>query len=451
MRARHVGLGLLAVLLIGIVLFVAYAWRSALPPVDPPSPTTFDRALLVRGAQLAALGNCYECHTADGAPAYAGGRALKTPFGTLYGTNITPDPQTGIGRWSQAAFVRAMREGVDREGRHLYPAFPYDHFTLMPDDDLSALYAYLMSRNPVAAETPRNELPFPLNIRMLLAGWKLLFHENRRFEPDPAQSAEWNRGAYLVHGPSHCGACHTPRNFLGAEKKDEFLAGGAAQGWNGPALNAASPAPIPWTAEALYRYLATGADALHSVAAGPMAPVVGNLAAAPESDVRAIAAYVAAVAGPPSPERQRRAQEVLARVQRDQSLYASVQGVVHRSSSASAAGGSASGAAIYDGACGLCHDSGRQTPSSADALHLALSTSVHLSTPRNLVHIILDGIMPREGEHGPWMPAFGAVLTDDRQLVDLVVYLRERFGPGTAWENAREEIARLREERGREE
>src|SRR5262249_19589506 len=159
-------------------------------------------------------------HTAPGGRAFAGGLALPAPFGTIYSTNITPDEATGIGRWSEEAFRRALWEGVDHGGRHLYPAFPYDHFPLINERDVSALYAFHRTRAPVAATAPANKLPFPLNFRPLLAGWKLLFLHTGRFQPDRSQSEEWNHGAYLVNGLAHCGACHTPRNALGATQRN---------------------------------------------------------------------------------------------------------------------------------------------------------------------------------------------------------------------------------------
>src|SRR3954453_12552229 len=178
-----------------VLAFLLYTWRSPIPPIDAPAAETFDAVAIRRGAQLAALGDCATCHTAPGGETFAGGRAVETPFGTIYSTNITPDTPTGIGRWSQVAFQRAMRKGVDREGDHLYPAFPYDHFALLTNDDDKALYAYLMTRDPVRAEAPANRLPFPLNIRLILAGWNLLFFRPVAFAPDPSKDEEWNRGA----------------------------------------------------------------------------------------------------------------------------------------------------------------------------------------------------------------------------------------------------------------
>ena len=211
--------GVLAVLLVGgAVAAFAIAWRPAMAAIDPPAKQSFDPALVKRGRELAALGNCNSCHTVRGAKNFAGGLPVPTPFGTVFSSNITPDPETGIGRWSEEAFRRAMRSGVDRDGRHLYPTFPYDHFTNVSDDDDRALYAFLMTREPVRAPARQNQLSFPFNQRPVIAGWKLLFLRPGAYRPDTTKSAEWNRGAYLVEGLAHCGACHTPRNALGAER-----------------------------------------------------------------------------------------------------------------------------------------------------------------------------------------------------------------------------------------
>jgi mono/diheme cytochrome c family protein len=195
------------VVVAGLVLFglAAFAWRSEIPAEEVAEAAQFDPALTEKGAQLAAVGNCIACHTVPGSKAFAGGLAVPTPFGTIYSTNITPDPETGIGRWSEVAFQRAMREGVDREGRHLYPAFPYDHFTRVTDEDNRALYAYLMTREPVSAVAPPNELQFPLNFRPLLAGWKFLYLDEGPLAANTQQSEAWNRGAYLAEGLGHCG------------------------------------------------------------------------------------------------------------------------------------------------------------------------------------------------------------------------------------------------------
>src|SRR3981081_3735781 len=245
------------------------------------------------GRQLAALGDCAVCHTVANGIINAGGRPLEAPFGTIYSTNITPDPETGIGAWSYPAFERAMREGIHRDGRHLYPAFPYTHYARATDADLQALYAHLMAQTPVRADTPKTGLGFPFNLRPLLAGWNALFHQPGVFEADPTKSAIWNRGAYLVEGLGHCGACHSPRNVVGAEKANAYLAGGFAEGREAPPLTSLSQAPIPWSEDELFAYLRTGESRFHGVAAGPMAPVVKELAGLPDEDIRAMAVYLA--------------------------------------------------------------------------------------------------------------------------------------------------------------
>ena len=202
------------------------------------------------------------CHIRPGGQPLAGGYGVNTPFGVIYGTNITPDTQTGIGRWSLAAFTRAMREGVSRDGHHLYAAFPYTAFTELSDDDINALYAYLMTRTPVSATIPPNTVPFPLNIRLLEEGWKILFFRKKAFQPDPTKDAEWNRGAYLAEALSDCGGCHTPRNALGAEKLRHAYAGAVVDNWIAPPLTEANPSPVPWTEERLFSYLRTGVDRL---------------------------------------------------------------------------------------------------------------------------------------------------------------------------------------------
>lgn len=423
-------LSIVALLLL-LLLGIAYAltWRPAIDPVDVPPRSAFAPRLIAHGAQLAAIGDCNACHTASGGRTYAGGRPLETPFGVIYGTNITPDPYTGLGNWSEQAFVRAMREGVDRRGRHLYPAFPYDHFTRVSDDDLSALYAYLMTREPVRVETPRNRLPFPFNVRALVAGWKLLYLDRAAFESNTQQSPAWNRGAYLVEGLAHCGACHTPRNRLGAEKKGERFAGGEIEGWHAPALNGASPAPVPWTADRLYAYLRQGNEEAHGAAAGPMAPVAHNLAGVPESEVRAIATYIASYTAQATAERRQRGQALIARLQA-------------REPATPPAGGNATGAQLYRGACGICHDVPRETSTSAAALDLSLSTAVAAPTPRNFLMILAHGIVPAEGECGRWMPDFAGTFTQE-QLVALAQYVRQFAKGAPPWSDIAGEVKKI--------
>ena len=188
----------------------ALAWHPEIERITPPAAASLGRALVLEGEDLARLGNCAGCHTADPARPLAGGRALPTPFGTVFATNITPDAETGIGAWSREAFNRAMRRGIARNGEHLYPAFPYDHFTHASDGELDALYAWLMTRPPIAGRAPAPQLDGVLGFRPLVAAWNLLYLDEGPLQADPAQSSDWNRGRALAEGLAHCGGCHTP-------------------------------------------------------------------------------------------------------------------------------------------------------------------------------------------------------------------------------------------------
>jgi mono/diheme cytochrome c family protein len=428
------------------LLASAIAGCAPMPPTaaaEPASAPTFEAAAIAKGAQLSAIGDCRVCHTVEGGKAFAGGRPLPTPFGTIYATNITPDADTGIGRWSLAQFRRAMREGIDRAGRHLYPVFPYDHFTLLDDEDVAALYAYIMTREPVNARTARNRVTFPANVRPLLAAWKWLYLDDRRFVADPRQSAQWNRGAYLVEGLGHCGACHTPRNVAGAEKKDRRFAGGEAEGWHAPALLAASPAPLAWSAEALYRYLRNGYDADHGLAAGPMAPVVDGLARVPEADVRAMVTYLASLANRTDATPAR---ETIAAAER-RAFDPAGGHVPDRAteSTTRAAMTEDAGEIIFAGACGTCHYAGRALPG-IKPVPLALTTSVNAPTPRNMLQIVLDGVHPEQGEAGAIMPGFGDALTH-AQVVAVVEYVRARFSDVPKWDDVDATLRRIEKER----
>ena len=406
------------VLLGGAVAAVAIVWRPAIAAVEPPGPLAFDAALVKRGRDLAAIGNCNDCHTVRGGRNFAGGLPVPTPFGTIFSSNITPDAETGIGRWSEAAFRRAMRSGVNREGQHLYPTFPYDHFTNVSDEDDRALYAFLMTRQPVRAPARENQLSFPFNQRFAIAGWKLLFLRHDTYQPDPRQSAEWNRGAYLVEGLAHCGACHTPRNVLGAERNSAQFAGGDVDNWQAYALNDQSHAPVPWDADALFAYLRDGWHPDHGTARGPMAEVVSNLSSVPSSDVRAIAVYMAGVSGAPTPDRKRQGEAAL-----EQAKSSSVISVP-------ASQANAAGASIYAAACASCHASGRPLP--YGGVNLALSTAIASPDPRNLANIVLSGVQAVEGERSPIMPGFAASMTD-AQVSALLSYLRARFSNQPPW------------------
>lgn len=393
---------------------------SKISPSTKTPREVFDARLVKRGAELAALGDCAGCHTRSGGRPFAGGVPLETPFGTVFGTNITPDAAYGIGAWSEAAFRRAMREGVARDGHELYPAFPYDHFTRLSDEDIRALYAFLMTRDPVAERPPADRLTFPLNLRPLIAAWKALYFKPARFQPDVTKSAEWNRGAYLVEGLGHCGACHTPRNRLGAEEQGRPLAGGMVEGWYAPALDQASPSPIPWTAAGLATYLATGIAREHAMAAGPMQAVTRELRHAAPADVRAIAAYIASRMGPTTEARAARARAALEIAQHGP-LAAPGADLVDRDPTLSL------GRTLYSGACASCHDSGRGV-SSDSALQLSLAVALYDPQPASLLNIIRGGIRPPQSDPGRFMPAFAGAFTDE-QLRALAKYLHT-LAPG---------------------
>jgi nicotinate dehydrogenase subunit B len=353
---------------------------------------------------------------------------METPFGTIHTTNLTPDDDTGLGRWSFTAFQRAMREGISRDGHHLYPAFPYTAFAKTSDDDLQALYAYFMSLPPVRAETAPAVLKFPFGLRPLMAGWNALFHDPAPYRPVAAQSAEWNRGAYLVNGLGHCGACHTPRNALGAEQGGSAaLSGAMIDGWEAPALTALSTAAVPWTADALYDYLRRGHARQHGIAGGPMAEVVRELALVPDADIRAMASYLAAF-NPATPQAAVEAQA--------QRLVAD----------AAARQGRLLGPAqrMFDSACAACHHDGDGPTLLGVNTPLALNSNLTSARPDNLLRTILDGVREPASRDIGFMPAFREAL-DDAQIAELAGYMRARFAPQQpAWADLPASVARLR-------
>lgn len=253
-----------------------------------------------RGEILYAAGGCGNCHTdvrnQNRGPEAAGGRALSTPFGTFYSPNITPHPEYGIGRWSDEDFIRAMRDGVSPDGAHYFPVFPYTSYTRMTDEDMKALKAYVFTLEPVARPNRAHDVPFPFRLRFLQTGWKLLFFEKGPFRPDPARSAEWNRGAYLAEAVAHCGECHTPRNAFGALNGKRKFAGATdgPEGESVPNITSDVERGIgDWSDDDIVTYLMLGMDPTGDYAGSLMAEVIEDgTAKLPESDLRAIAAYL---------------------------------------------------------------------------------------------------------------------------------------------------------------
>jgi nicotinate dehydrogenase subunit B len=338
-----------------------------------------------------------------------------------------------LGNWSYVAFERAMREGIHRDGRHLYPAFPYTHFTHATDADLQALYAYLMGQEAVRHTVPQTQLKFPFNLRPLMSFWNALFLKREGLSTGALQSTQWQRGQYLVEGLGHCAACHSPRNLLAAEAGGEqHLAGGWVDGWEAPALTELTHAPIPWSKEDLVAYLRTGYSASHGSASGPMAPVVTQLTALPDEDIEAMASYLSSFnASASAAERQ----AISARLEAQERQAALDSGHDSRL-----------GARLFEGACAVCHQGERADVFGIGSL-LAFNTNLHSSNADNLVRIIMEGVATdRAGVHGA-MPAFAKHFDDD-QMTSLVTYLRARFAPDQPmWDGTAETVARIRSAR----
>lgn len=395
-------------------------WRPAIAAIEPPVSTIFTPEQVASGATLAAAGDCATCHTVKGGKPFAGGLGLATGFGTIFSSNITPDPDTGIGRWSLAAFARALHDGVDRDGAHLFPAFPYDHFTKITDGDVAALYAFLMTQPAVTiAETP-NTLRFPFNIRALQAGWKILFFRPGRFAPMPDQSAAWNRGAYLAEGLGHCGACHTPRNRLGAEILSRAYAGGIVDGGNIPPLTPANLSPVPWTEDELFAVLRGTPARLHLPPGGSMAAIIRDgLGKLPDADIRALAIYFADIAGS------------TARVEETQIATARALGVndLDQQNRREPA------VALYLSACAACHYSagGAVNPRRPD---LALLSTINAADPTDLLRRILFG-------HKADMPAFGIGLGDP-EIAAIASYLRASRSGAPPWLDLTTKVGQIR-------
>jgi mono/diheme cytochrome c family protein len=321
-----------------------------------------------------------------------------------------------------------MHEGVARDGSHLFPAFPYDHFTKVSDDDVKALYAYLMTRPPVRARPQANTIPFPLNIRAFQEGWKLLFFKSGRYQPDTSKNAEWNRGAYLAEGLSHCGGCHTPRNLLGAEETgSDVYAGAEIDQWIAPALTDANPSPVPWTQSELFSYLRSGVSPLHGVSAGPMAPVIHTgLSAVPDADIRAQAVYFADLDHAP--------------------VRMAAAGAAVGTALATSKLGSGQeydpDARLYAAACMACHYNAGPTPLPARP-ELALNSALTLPEPTNFIHVVLNGIGIEEGGPGLVMPGYAEALTD-ADIARLAVFLRRTRTDASPWTDVERKVAALR-------
>ncbi|WP_263263497.1 cytochrome c [Pseudomonas sp. RIT-PI-S] len=398
---------------------IGMMWRPAIAPAQ--APRTLDPEAVRRGALVVEAGDCAVCHTRPGGAYLAGQLPLKTPFGTLYSTNITPDLATGIGTWSLPAFERAMRQGVSRDGHLLYPAFPYVHYRRMSAEDIADAYAYLMSGPPVQAPALPNELNFPMNLRPLVSFWNLLFLHTPALQAQADRPEPWNRGRYLVEGAGHCGGCHSPLNLLGAEERGKALTGGIVDGWEAPSLLGLAQPTRGWNREQLVAYLRGAVVDGHGTPAGPMRPVSLGLAKLPDSDVQAMAFYLLSLPAAALPEPPR-----------------SLAGAVP-------AAAQASGEAVFQGACAGCHGAAAPMRMIDGRPALAATSALQAGSPRNFLKTVLEGIPAATGLPGPVMPPFADSL-DDAQLGALAAYLRERARPGQPWVGLPSTLDDLRQE-----
>jgi mono/diheme cytochrome c family protein len=400
-------LRLAAVMLVtGALLVALIAWLNvrgeepliAETPAALPSPEQIER-----GAYLARAGNCLGCHTERGGAAYAGGRGVPTPFGTVFAPNLTPDNANGLGRWTAAEFWRALHHGRARDGRLLYPAFPYPNYTRVTRADADAIFAFLRSLPAIAQANRPHELQFPFNQQAALAVWRALYFRPAAPEADATRSAEWNRGAYLVDGLGHCNACHASRNALGATASPLDLAGGLipVQNWYAPSLASPLEAGVAdWADADVVALLKTGISARGAVM-GPMSEVVsGSTQHLSDADLRAMAAYLKAL--PPSDATR---------------------------ATGSPAPADGPGARLYDKHCAQCHgDQGEGVPGAYPAL--AGSRAVTMTSAANLVHVVLEGGFPpaTAGNPRPYgMPPFATVLSNE-DVAALLTHLRGSWG-----------------------
>ena len=366
------------------------------------APDKQDFSVIERGRYLATAADCTACHTAIGGPLFAGGRAIETPFGKLLAPNITPDPATGIGLWSDDDFVRSLRDGIGRGGAHLYPAMPYTYYTKLTRDDAIAIRAYLATVQPVHNPVQANQLPFPFNVRESLAGWDALFFKPGEFKPAAGKSAEWNRGAYLVEAAEHCGMCHTPKNALGGDETGSKLQGYALQGWFAPDLTGSDRLGLgSWSVDDIALYLKTGRNRF-DIASGPMAEAVTDSTShLTDADIRAMAVYLKdAPAGGTDP---------------------------HPVAADDAA--MKQGEAIYVDQCAACH-----TRSGAGIVGLFPRLSgaplVQQRAATSLMRVVLAGsraVATDAAPTGPAMPSFAGKLSDD-EVAAVTTYIRNAWG-----------------------
>jgi len=389
---------------------VALAQYPGKDPTGAPAGPAGE-SVVKRGEYLAKAADCLVCHTAYGGQPFAGGLAFPLPFGTIYSTNITPDSQTGIGAYTDAQFLDAVRRGVRRDGARLYPAMPYGSYTYMTDADALAIKAYLFALNPVSAPNRASTLGFPFNQRYMMAVWSGLFSANERFRPDTSQSPEWNRGAYLAEALGHCGECHTPRNLAYALDERRKFGGAITGGWHAYNISADRGTGIgAWSDEELISYLSGGHAAGRGSASGPMGEVVeASLSQLDPADIRALAAYVRSVPAVSSPGLPR--------------TIAGAATLSHRDGDGAT---NAVGKQVFEGACAGCHGWSGISPLSSVA-DLTGARAVNDPQATNVVQIVLAGEERSSGQVALHMPAFGASYSDN-EVAAVANYVTARFG-----------------------
>jgi mono/diheme cytochrome c family protein len=388
---------------------------------------------LAIGKYLAEAADCEACHTVDGGQPFAGGRPFKTEFGTLYSPNITPDPETGIGDWTDEDFLRAMHEGVSKDGKNLYPAFPYPSYTYLTEEDVLAIKAYIFSLPPVKNTPPQNELRFPYNQRGLMSVWAKMYNPNERFQPVADRSASWNRGAYLAEALGHCGDCHTPRTALQALDNRNKFSGGYAEGWRAFNITSDKDSGIgTWSQEDLETYLKTGHSQEFGSAFGPMALAVHlSFQKLTPSDVSALVEYVRSVPPESTPDLP----------------TPKLEPAPANPSDGVPAGVEPRGGEIYAGMCAGCHGwTGKNT-------YVPFTTftgnrAVNDPTATNVALAVIHGANPLLPDSGQIanMPAFGHILSD-ADIAAVSNYIIARFGAKPSRITA-EDVKRLREEAG---
>ena len=380
-----------------------------------------------RGRYLSVAADCVACHTSpkQGKP-YAGGYAIASPLGEIWASNITPSTSHGIGNYTEADFAKAVREGVRKDGAHLYPAMPYTSYAKLTDEDIHALYVYFMQAvAPVDEEARTTELPFPISVRSSMAVWNLLFLDKTPFKPDPAQSAQWNRGAYLVEGLAHCSSCHSPRGLMMQEVGGKAFAGGSLGDWYAPNITSHPISGIGgWTDDELAQYLKTGRAEGKGQAGGGMAEAVTNsLSKLRDEDISAIVTYL---------------RTVPAVADKDATRAAFAWGDAATAPGEPAIRGTdapiASGAVLYSGLCASCHGSRGEGSNDGYYPSLVHNSTVGMVRPQNLVATIIGGIDREvDGEH-VLMPHFSedsyVQALSDADIAAVATYVRTTFGPG---------------------